>query len=139
MTIETALTIALKAHAGQVDKAGKPYILHPLRLMLRFSDEKRQTVALLHDVLEDSPTTPEDLKAAGMPEDVIDAVIALTKQPHERYEDFIQRVKQNDIARSVKLADLADNLDLTRLASPSDVKPERIARYIRALTELRHA
>lgn len=137
MSIETALSLALKAHAGQFDKAGKPYILHPLRLMLQFADETRQTVALLHDVLEDSSTTTDDLRAAGFSDEIIEAVIALTRQANESYEAFIQRVKHNDIARSVKLADLADNLDLTRLTDPSEVKPQRIARYIRALADLR--
>lgn len=110
-----AFQIAQKAHEGQVDKAGKPYIEHPLRLAATFSDETRQCIALLHDVVEDSDITPDDLRKAGIPEAVVEAVVALTHRPHEENDVYYQRIKQNPLALAVKLADIEDDTNPARL------------------------
>jgi len=131
-TLERAIVIAADAHAGQVDKAGEPYILHPLRVMLLVSGETARIVAVLHDVVEDTPVTLEQLRESGYSAEVIDAVDALTRRDGEDYFAFVERAGRNQIARAVKLADLADNMDMTRIASPSTRDTERLARYSRA-------
>ncbi|WP_312117635.1 HD domain-containing protein [Brevibacillus reuszeri] len=134
--LEKAIVIATEAHAGQVDKGGSPYILHPLRIMLRMRTEDTMIAAVLHDVLEDTDVTVEDLKKAGISEAVIEGVVALTKQAGETYTDFIRRAKCNSIAKTVKLADLEDNCDLTRLSNPTEEDFQRVERYKRARSEL---
>ncbi|MGG4498611.1 HD domain-containing protein [Brevibacillus reuszeri] len=134
--LEKAIVIATEAHAGQVDKGGSPYILHPLRIMLRMRTEDTMIAAVLHDVLEDTDVTVEDLKKAGISEAVIEGVVALTKQAGETYTDFIRRAKCNSIAKTVKLADLEDNCDMTRLSNPTEEDFQRVERYKRARSEL---
>ncbi|MFK3798503.1 GTP pyrophosphokinase [Pseudomonas sp. NPDC088444] len=134
--LDTAIALACKAHAGQVDKSGKPYILHPLRLMLRFDDEDAQIASVLHDVVEDSDVTLEALREAGISERVIEAIDCLTKRPGEVYEDFIARILSNPLARRVKIADIRDNLDLTRLPTVTEKDLQRAAKYHRALSSL---
>ncbi len=132
--IEIALALALQAHQGQKDKGGKVYILHPLRLMMQFSDETLQIIAILHDVVEDSDITLEQLKEKGFKPEIIEA---LNKQPDETYEHFIQRVSENPLAIQVKLADLKDNLNITRISgdlSQKDLK--RLNKYRAALSFL---
>jgi guanosine-3',5'-bis(diphosphate) 3'-pyrophosphohydrolase len=119
-TIEKAIEIAARAHAGQVDKAGAPYIFHPLRLMLAVSGEHERMAAVLHDVVEDTPLTFNDLARERFPAAVIDAVRALTKQPGEKRIDAAHRAAANPIARKVKLADVGDNMDLSRIAAPTE-------------------
>src|SRR5262245_28479422 len=131
-TLERAIEIAAKAHAGQLDKAGAPYILHPLRVMFRLQDPAARITAVLHDVVEDSSWTIEDLRAEGFDAPVLAAVDALTRRSGESYEDFVRRAGLHPIAYPVKLADLADNLDLSRIASPTERDEARIARYERA-------
>ncbi|MEX0684477.1 MAG: hypothetical protein WD267_05660 [Balneolales bacterium] len=104
-SLEHAITIATKAHAGQIDKAGAPYILQPLRVMLIFTQRDEQITAVLHDVVEDSDWTLDGLRKEGFSEQVIVAVDALTRQPIESYEDFLERASDNAIAKKVKLAD----------------------------------
>ncbi|MBX7110646.1 MAG: GTP pyrophosphokinase [Dehalococcoidia bacterium] len=135
--LDTALAIAVEAHRGQVDKAGQPYILHPLRVMARVSAPAERLVAVLHDVVEDSPTTLDDLRAAGFPEEVVRAVDFLTRREDETYEAFIERVTGDPLARRVKLADLEDNMTLTRLNELDDRAVERLGRYLRAYRRLR--
>lgn len=135
--LDTALAIAVEAHRGQVDKAGQPYILHPLRVMARVSTPAERLVAVLHDVVEDSPTTLDDLRAAGFPEEVVRAVDFLTRREDETYEAFIERVTGDPLARRVKLADLEDNMTLTRLNELDDRAVERLGRYLRAYRRLR--
>ncbi|WP_199918273.1 GTP pyrophosphokinase [Pseudomonas veronii] len=129
---EVALQRALTAYAGKVDKGGKPYILHPLRLMARLSDPIGQCVAVLHDVIEDSDTTADDLRADGFPESVVTAVEALTRRRGESYEAFIERVSVNPLARKVKLLDIEDNLNLLRINKVTDNDLQRVAKYHRA-------
>ncbi len=127
--IETSLQIALRAYAGKVDKAGREYILHPLRVMAKMSTDLERSAALLHDVLEDSEITAEDLLAEGIPAEVVQAVKCLTKNEGEDYLDFVARAKTDRLARRVKIADIEDNIDVLRLSSLSEKDLERIQRY----------
>lgn len=132
-TLERAIALACEAHAGQVDKAGEAYILHPLRLMLAVEGEAARIAAVLHDVVEDSATTLDDLTAAGFAPEVVRAVGALTKREGEDYLDFVRRAAADPIARVVKRADLLDNLNLDRIPSPTEKDRARIQRYQAAL------
>jgi (p)ppGpp synthase/HD superfamily hydrolase len=113
-TIEKALQIAARAHEGQKDKEGLPYILHPLRVMAGVTGVEAQIVAVLHDVLEDTPVTADDLRQAGFHEDIVTSVLCVTHRRDESYADYVVRCKANPVARSVKLADLQDNSRLDR-------------------------
>ncbi len=135
--IEKALAIALEAHKGQVDKAGKPYILHPLRLMTGLEDEIEMIAALLHDVIEDSDITAEDLKRAGIPEEVIEIIGYLTKQTGEDYDDFIERISNHRKASRVKIKDIEDNMDISRLETIGEVDLARLAKYHKAVKHLK--
>ncbi|QSQ19860.1 GTP pyrophosphokinase [Pyxidicoccus parkwayensis] len=136
-TVEDALALAVQAHRGQKDKAGQTYILHPLRVMMRLETDAERTVALLHDVVEDTPWTLEKLRAEGYPEEVLSALDALTRRDGETYEAFIERVRPHALARRVKLADLEDNMDVRRLAAVTPKDAERLARYRAAWARLR--
>lgn len=105
-----ALELATRAHYGQVDKLGEPYILHPIRVMLNFTDEKLRIIALLHDTIEDTDLELSDLDDAGFSDSVILAIESLTKLPDENYIDYLVRVKNNHLAKEVKLADIKDNI-----------------------------
>jgi len=134
-TLERAIEIAAAAHAGQIDKAGHPYILHPLRVMLRVSTEHERMSAVLHDVVEDTPVTFEQLAREGFPQEVLLAVEALTKRPGESRLQAAERAAANPIARVVKLADNAENMDLSRIAAPTEKDFARLREYeqVRAL------
>lgn len=136
-TLERAIAIAATAHAGQVDKGGAPYILHPLKVMLRMTTLEERIVAVLHDVVEDCAISLDDLRKEGFSEDVLNAIESVTKVPGESYEDFVERAAQNPIGRVVKLADLEENSDLSRIASPSWEDLERVEKYRRAIGRLR--
>jgi len=127
--IEKSLEIALSAYSGQIDKAGKTYILHPLRLMAQMETEEEMAVALLHDVIEDSEYTAEDLVNNGIPAEVVNAVQCLTKKPNEDYESFIDRVLENKLATKIKQADIEDNINILRLQSVNEKDLERVAKY----------
>ena len=131
-----AIEIAASAHASQVDKGGAPYILHPLRMMMKQTTETTMIAAVLHDVVEDSPWTMEKLRAEGFPEDVLQAVACLTKREGEDYADFITRAGTNSIARAVKLADLEDNMDIRRIPEPTQKDFDRLAKYRRSWATL---
>jgi len=134
-TIERAIEIAARAHAEQRDKAGQPYIFHPLRVMLAVDGEHARMAAVLHDTVEDTAVSVEDLRAAGFADAVVSAVIALTKLPGEARIDAARRAAANEIARQVKLADVSDNMDLKRIAEPTEKDFARLAEYrqVRAL------
>jgi (p)ppGpp synthase/HD superfamily hydrolase len=133
-TLERAIAIAAEAHAGQVDKAGLPYTLHPLRIMLRMSSIDERIVAVLHDVCEDCPGwTFDRLRSEGFSDRIIDALDSVTKRDGEEYEDFVRRAVANPIGGRVKLADLLDNIDLSRIAAPSERDFQRIEKYRRAI------
>lgn len=136
-TLERAIAIAAEAHAGQTDKAGAPYILHPLRVMLSVSTPEARIVAALHDVLEDCPEWPLDrLRAEGFGPEVLASLASVTRQPGETYTDFVRRAARDPVGRSVKIADLRDNMDLSRIASPSERELARLERYRAALAIL---
>ncbi|MDF5940609.1 GTP pyrophosphokinase [Pseudomonas aeruginosa] len=133
-----ALQRALSAYMGKVDKAGMPYILHPLRLMARFTDPFEQAVSLLHDVIEDSDTTAEDLLNEGFPENVVEAVVLLSRRRGESYEVFIERICPHPLARKIKLADIEDNLNVLRLASLGEPDLRRVSKYHQAWRRLQN-
>ncbi len=135
--IEKAIELALRAHTGQVDKGGQPYILHPLRLMVQIDDQAEAIAAVLHDVAEDADISLDDLRASGLPEEAIQAIDCLTKRKGEDYEAFVRRVDANEIARKVKIADLEDNLNIARIPDLTPPDLERVAKYHRALRWLR--
>lgn len=131
-TIEDAIQLALQAHRGALQKNGQPYILHPLTLMTRFHDEAAQMVAVLHDVVEDTPITLDDLVIRGYSAEVVNAVEALTRQPDESYTAFIERISKNALATRVKLADLEHNMDIRRLPSVKEHDLSRLEQYRQA-------
>ena len=126
-TIEKALQIAAQAHEGQKDKDGQPYILHPLRVMHAVEGVEAQIVAVLHDVVEDTSVTLEDLRAAGFSETILAGVRCVTHGKNESYADYVVRCKTNPLGRQVKLADLEDNSRLARLL----LRPNRLERRSR--------
>lgn len=128
-TLEQAISLAAQQHEGQVDKANAPYILHPLRVMLNVPTIEHKIVAVLHDILEDTETTIEDLYQFGFQEHIIDAIVALTKKQGETRLEAAQRARLNPIARVVKLADINDNMDLSRIQSPTVKDFERLKEY----------
>lgn len=134
--LDIAIMMACKAHAGQLDKAGEPYILHPLRVMMQFRDDAARTVGVLHDVVEDTSISLDDLRRAGFSEDIVSAIDCLSKKSGESYEEFISRVASNGLSRKVKIADLRDNLDVSRLPSVSEGDLARVEKYHDALFTL---
>lgn len=110
-TLSDAIALATLAHHGQLDKAGHPYILHPLRVMLRFHDDTRRMAAILHDVVEDTFVTLDYLRRCGFVEEVVEAVDALTRREGETYFDSIRRCRVNPVAEAVKFEDVCDNLE----------------------------
>jgi (p)ppGpp synthase/HD superfamily hydrolase len=127
--LEKAIEIALSAHRGQKDKAGAPYILHPLRLMQQMRDENEQIVAVLHDVTEDSRYTIESLRKEGFSKEIIAALECLSRSEGEPYENYIDRLRFNPLAKKVKLADLKDNMNITRLSNLNEKDIERLKKY----------
>ena len=133
-----AIEIAVKAHRNARDKGGAPYILHPLRLMFRMRTEVEMMAAVLHDVLEDCKDRRVLRRVRSRaPKEVLEALDCLTRRPREAYERFIQRVKSNSVAIRVKLADLEDNLDVSRLSGLRKKDAKRLQKYQRAHRELR--
>ena len=134
-TIERAIEIAANAHAGQRDKAGQPYIFHPLRVMFRVNGEHEQMAAVLHDVVEDTAITIDDLAREGFPSEVLRAIAALTKLPGETRLEAAARAAADPVARKVKLADNAENMDLSRIPNPTEKDYARCREYeeVRAL------
>ena len=143
MTLEQAIGIALEAHAGQLDKAGKPYILHPLRVMMSVESpslDSARIVAVLHDVVEDSEWTVEKLDAAfGLTAEEQAVLRLLTHGDDEDYDAYVDRLASNPLARAVKIADLRDNLDVTRLEEVTEKAAKRISKYLRSLRKLLRA
>lgn len=131
-----ALKIASEAHKDQIDKAGRPYILHPLTVACKATTEDECVAGLLHDVVEDSSYTFDDLRMAGIPEHIIEALRLLTHDKKVAYMDYISKIKGNDLARAVKLADLEHNSDLSRLTNITDTDRERITKYKQAVEYL---
>lgn len=131
--LEKAINIATEAHRGQTDKVGADYIGHPLRVAQRLTDEKEKIVAVLHDTIEDTFVTPEYLQERGFSQEIVDGVLAVTRQENETYEDFVRRAARNPLGRAVKQADLEDNMDIRRLNySMNDWDFERLNKYLKA-------
>lgn len=130
-TIEHAIEIATRAHAGATDKGGAPYLFHPLRVMFAVSGEAAQIVAVLHDVVEDSSVTLEDLCRKGFSPEVVTAVDVLTRRCGESRLQAARRATKNPLARQVKLADVIDNMDMSRIAQPTAQDFSRLEEYAR--------
>ena len=148
MNLENAIKVAVEAHAGQVDKGGSPYILHPLRVMLSLNTEEQRIVGVLHDVVEDcAGWSWERLEAEGFSKEIIQALKSVSKTPEEEaeyrslpevqkldhYLRFIERAKANEISRQVKAADIKDNLDISRIDDITQKDIHRLNRYKAAL------
>lgn len=127
--LEQAIYIALQAHSGKLDKGGSPYILHPLRVMLTMVTTEEKIVAVLHDVIEDSGFTIQQLKQNGFSKKVLDAVSLLTKKENQSYQDYISVIKKNPLAAKIKLADLKDNMNSSRLKKITVDDKERLKKY----------
>lgn len=134
--LEKAILLAVKNHAGQIDRFGAPYILHPLRVMISGNCMETKIVGVLHDLLEDTAVTAEMLLEQGFPPNIVTAVVALTKQKNEHYEAFVERTIQNPLARKVKLNDLYDNLNLLRLKELNEADLARLNRYLKAIQKI---
>ena len=134
--LDRAIELAKQHHEGQTDKAGKPYIEHPLRVMNQVESEEEKIVAVLHDIVEDTDISLDDLRNEGFSEEVVSAVECLTKQDGENYDSYIERISFNPLAVKIKLADLEDNRDLTRLPEVTDKDLERLEKYDKALEKL---
>ena len=139
MNLQRAIEIALEAHKGALDKGGNPYILHPLRLMLQMDSEEEMIVAVLHDVVEDSEKWSFDkLHKEGFSKKIINSLRSVTKEnENEDYEKFIDRSMKDEIGRKVKVADISDNLDISRLKEVTDKDILRINKYKKALEKLK--
>ena len=136
-TLERAIQIATEAHKGQLDKAGRDYIGHPLRVMEMGKTEDEKIVGVLHDVIEDTDWTFEKLEAEGFSREVIEALKCVTKlSENENYDEFIERVKKNPLAVAVKINDLTDNMDIRRLPYLSDKDVKRLKKYLKAYKKL---
>ena len=136
--LERAIAFAVDKHAGQVDKVGRPYILHPLRVMLAQETDEARIAAVLHDVVEDCDDVEiEDVARLELPDAALETVKVLTHDDAEPYEDYIERLALNPMARNVKLADLRDNIDIARLAEVTDRDAKRLDKYIRAYRTLK--
>ena len=131
--VDLALSIARQAHEGQLDTAGVDYIEHPIYVASQVDTEEEKAVALLHDVIEDSPVSAKGLLQAGLPETVVTAVQVLTKKKEQDYQTYLETVKKNPLARVVKLADLKHNSDLSRLSSITEKDRERLKKYKKAI------
>ena len=129
---DKALQIAMRAHEGQKDKAGQDYVMHPIRVAERCDDPRAKVVALLHDTIEDTDVTADYLREEGFTEEIVEAVLAVTRREGEDYEAFVRRAAQNELGRMVKLADLEDNMDIRRLPELTDRDVERLRKYLRA-------
>lgn len=128
-----AMKISFKAHKNQTDKNGMPYIFHPIHLAEQMTDEKTICVALLHDVVEDTDITFEELENEGFSEDIIDALKLMTHDDSVPYMDYVKEIKTNRIATTVKIADLKHNSDLTRLDIVNEKAIKRVEKYKKAI------
>jgi len=135
-TLEKAISLATEAHNGQKDKNDAPYILHPLRVMARVQSNTEKIVAVLHDIIEDTDYTIENLRDKGYSEEVLEAIDCLTKRDGKDYDEYLKRSNLNPIARKVKIADLEDNMDIRRLDVLKEEDLKRLNKYLRAWKSL---
>ena len=127
-----AMKLCFKAHKDQVDKSGMPYVFHPFHVAEQMTDEVTTIVALLHDVVEDTDYTLEDIAAEGFGKDILEAVALMTHEDDIPYLDYVAKLKENPIARAVKLADLAHNSDLSRIGEIDEETKRRLEKYKKA-------
>ena len=137
--LEKATRLAEKAHQGQLDKGGHPYILHPKRVAEKCATKTEKITALLHDVLEDSEYTLDDLRKEGFGEDILEALTYLTHRDGEGYAEYIERICENPLAVRVKYADLQDNMDISRIPNPTERDYARLEKYKKALARIEKA
>ncbi|SHO59172.1 GTP pyrophosphokinase [Vibrio quintilis] len=135
-SLDLAIQIATQAHSGQIDKAGQPYVLHPLRVMFQFDSEKERIVAVLHDVIEDSDMSLSEIKCCGFSDEITEALDCLSRKQAESYDDFIDRILTNKLACIIKIEDIKDNLNVTRLNKLQEKDLKRIYKYHQALGRL---
>lgn len=134
-----ALRLCFDSHRDQVDKTGLPYVFHPFHLAVEMNDEYSTVVALLHDVVEDTELTLEDIAAMGYPKEVVDALALLTHAEGVPYMDYVLKIAKNPLARRVKIADLKHNSDMSRLDTVDDYALKRAEKYKKALEYLESA
>ena len=127
-----AMKLCYEAHKDQVDKTGVPYVFHPFHVAEQMTSEASTIVALLHDVVEDTDYTLDDIAAAGFGKEIVEAVALMTHEDDVPYLDYVARLKDNPIAREVKLADLAHNSDLSRLGEIDEETRQRLEKYEKA-------
>jgi (p)ppGpp synthase/HD superfamily hydrolase len=135
-TLERAIEIAVSAHKGQLDKAGQPYILHVLQVMMKGKTLEERIVGVLHDIVEDTTWTIEQLATEGFSQEILQALDALSMRPGEDYQTFLNRTKQNPLSIRVKINDLESNMDITRMYQLSYNDVERFNKYLNAYREL---
>lgn len=134
--LELAIKVATEAHAGQVDKGGKPYINHPQAVAASLTNTEYKIVAYLHDVCEDTSITFDDLKDMGFTYRIVNSICLLTKTDELTYEEYLRRLRMDSCARAVKMADLKHNMDITRIPNPSEKDYARIEKYKKSLAFL---
>ncbi|GAB6121317.1 GTP pyrophosphokinase [Dysgonomonas termitidis] len=127
--LEKAIRIAVNTHYGQTDKGGEPYIFHALRVMNNVNTIEEKIVAILHDIMEDTDITADDLRAEDIPEALINQLLVLSYSPDTAYNAYIEQIAKFPIAATVKLADLKDNMDITRLREITDKDIQRLEKY----------
>ena len=133
--LASAIKLCYEAHKNQVDKGGSPYYMHPIYVALNMESEEQKIVALLHDVIEDTEITIDDLRKKGFSEKIIKAVDAITKKG-ESYEEYLKKVKDNELAKAVKIEDIKNNMDVSRLKEITEKDIARIEKYKKALAYL---
>lgn len=134
--LNKAIILATTYHKGQVDKSGQPYILHPLWVMSNVESLKGKIVAILHDTIEDTQLTISDLINHGFCDDIVKAIDILTKKKNQKYDDYIELVSKNDLAKEVKIEDLNHNMDLNRLKEVTEKDVKRYLKYVKAYNYL---
>lgn len=127
--LQFALELAIEKHKNQKDKSGKPYILHPLHVMETVKSDDAKIVAILHDIIEDTDVTEEDLLNAGLSKHIVDAIVMLTRTDDIDYMDYVKKVSSNPLAKEVKLADLQHNMDLRRISTLTEKDLDRTRKY----------
>jgi (p)ppGpp synthase/HD superfamily hydrolase len=127
--LEKAISIAANAHSDQKDKAGKPYILHPIRVMLKLNSEEEMIIGVLHDVIEDTNITSDDLLLSGFSINIVNTLICLSRDKKQSYDSYIDNICTNKLACKVKLADLEDNMNINRIPNPTEKDYQRNERY----------
>ncbi len=133
---KVALKLCFEAHREQLDKSGIPYVFHPFHLAEQMNDEKTTVVALLHDVVEDTDITLDDIRHMGFDDDVVSAIAVMTHADGVPYMEYVAQIKKNPIARIVKLADLRHNSDITRLDAVTPRDEKRLKKYAAAIALL---